>query len=492
MHTVPMWPLASTPRESPLVFGPFEFFANRKLLCRRGEPVRLGARAIDLLQALIRHPGQILSQRELVAQVWPNTVVEESNLRVHVAALRRALGDASEGHVYICNVPGRGYRFAAEVVRSQPQSGTRPPDVANAAASVAQRLQRLGQCVRLSAIVGRRREVAALAGQLRSNRLFSLVGPGGVGKSALALAAAAKAQPHFPDGVFHVDLGPLRQDACLGAEIDAIACAVRAEAAAGRGVLLILDNCEHVIAAAAMLAEHLLLSRPGLTVLATSREPLSIDGETLWRVTGLAAPPVAHPRGVPPRDYPALQLLLARARQVRRGAIPDSADLHYAASICRRLDGLPLAIEMAAASVGTLGLKGVADQLGLQPLQPGAARRNVPARHASLQACYGWSYALLSALEQRLFQRLAGFKGSFSLAAAMALASELAVPAQDLTVALMALVAKSLVLADFRGGEASYRLLRTARAYALEQQAAATLPTSCVGGPGRSLRLMIH
>jgi predicted ATPase/DNA-binding winged helix-turn-helix (wHTH) protein len=469
MPTAPLWPSANIPRESPFVFGPFEFFDKRKLLRHRGEPVRLGARAIDLLQALLRQPGQILSQRELVAHVWPNTVVEDSNLRVHVAALRRALGDAADGIGYISNVPGRGYRFAAEVVHVAPPPAAGP---APAAAAPSPRLYRLGPCGRLGTIIGRRRDVAALGGQLRTHRLLTLVGPGGVGKTALGLAVATRAQDHFPGGVFHVDLGDVRPDAGLPAELDAIARAMRTEAAAGSGVLCMLDNCEHLIGAAATLAVRLLLSCPGLTLLATSREPLAIDGEALWRVGALAAPPAAQPHGVSPRAYPALQLLLARAGEVRGGAALDGADLRRAASICRRLDGLPLAIEMAAASIGTLGLKAVADQLGRAPLQPGAARRHVPARHASLQACYGWSHALLPAPEQRLFQRLAGFTGSFSLADVGALSGELDATPQDLTVGLMALVAKSLVMADLRAVDTTYCLLRTARAYALAQQAA--------------------
>lgn len=474
MHSVPQRHAASFDHEFPLVFGPFAFFVNRKLLFCRGEPVRLGARAIDLLQALIREPGQTLSQRELVAQVWPDTVVEDSNLRVHVAVLRRALGESADGYGYISNVPGRGYRFTSDVKRA-PLSAPRPAGLAHETPLAMPRLQRLAECARLSTIIGRRRETAELAGQLRLHRLLNLVGPGGVGKSTLALAAASEAQQHFAGGVFRIDLGQLPESAGMAGLIDAIADTLRTEAAAARGVLLIFDNCEHVIDAAATLAEQLLLSLPGLTLLVTSREPLAIDGESLWRVDGLAAPPRGHQCDASAQTYPALRLFIERARQTRPFPALDGDELRRVASICRRLDGLPLAIEMAAASICTLGLKGVADQLFRDPLRPGTARRNGPVRHASLHACYGWSYSLLPELEQRLFQRLAGFAGSFSLTAAGTLSDELASTRQEITAALMALVAKSLVIADFRAVETDYYLLRTARAYAGEQQAADTL-----------------
>jgi predicted ATPase/DNA-binding winged helix-turn-helix (wHTH) protein len=435
-------------QEAVVAFGPFQLYAAQKLLLNRGEPVRLGGRAIDLLLALVRQPGQLLSQRELVAQVWPNTVVEDSSLRVHIAALRRALrDDGADGRCYIGNVPGRGYRFTAAIEARQQDSA--------ASAAVAPSL-------RLSSVIGRAHDLEGVAERLGGNRLVSIVGPGGVGKSTLAAAAAAKTQAHFAAGVFHLDLGPLQTGQQLTEQLAQLPMAANGEA------LLLLDNCEHLIGPAAALAERLLRNAPGLTVLATSREPLLVDGEYLCRIAPLALPPAHGAAPLNPNAYPALQLFLDRARKACDTFELDSANLHLSADICRRLDGLPLALEIAAAAVAALGLHGLSDQLGRQQLSLAAARRNGPANQASLSACYAWSHALLPAGEQTLWRRLAALAPGFTLEAACTLAEDIGMTTQQLTRALMALVSKSLLMAEFHATDTRYRLLNTARAYAAE------------------------
>lgn len=433
-------------QEAPLAFGPFQLYAAQKLLLNRGEPVRLGGRAIDLLLALVRQPGQLLSQRDLVAQVWPNTVVEDSSLRVHVAALRRALReDGADGRCYISNVPGRGYRFTAVIEAREPAIVAAAPT---------------GASLRLSSVIGRAHDLDCVVDRLGANRLVSIVGPGGVGKSTLAAAAAAKSQPHFAGGVFHIDLGPLQDGQHLAEQLAHLPLIDDA--------LLILDNCEHLIGPASAFAERLLLNAAGLTVLATSREPLLVDGEHVCRIAPLAVPPSHGAAPLNPNAYPALQLFLDRARKACDSFELDSANMHLAADICRRLDGLPLALEIAAAGVAALGLRGLSDQLGRQQLSLAAARRNGPANQASLSACYAWSYALLPAGEQMLLRRLAALAPGFTLEAACALAGDIDMTTQQLTRALMALVSKSLLMADFHSTETRYRLLNTARAYAAE------------------------
>jgi predicted ATPase len=368
---------------------------------------------------------------------------------VHVAALRRALRDGAEGRCYINNVPGRGYSFAACVeTRDRPAPQPAPA----------------GRRVRLSSVFGQAHDLECIAERLRAQRLVSIVGPGGVGKTTLAAAAATQAHEHFAGGVFHLDLGAIAHDQPLAQEI---AC-VMPDGGVTRPALLVLDNCEHLIAPAAAAAERLLSAMPGLSILATSREPLLVDGEYVRRIAPLATPPAHGAAPSNPNAFPALQLFLDRAGKACDAFELDGANLQLAADICRRLDGLPLALEIAAASVAALGLKGLSDQLGRQQLSLVAARRHGPANQATLFACHDWSYALLPADEQLLFRRLAAFAPGFSLDAACAIANDIGMTAAQLTRALMALVSKSMLMADFHAAGTVYRLLNTARAYAVE------------------------
>jgi predicted ATPase/DNA-binding winged helix-turn-helix (wHTH) protein len=433
------------PREAALAFGPFQLYAAQKLLLRRGERVPLGGRAIDLLLALVRQPGQLLSQRALVAAVWPDTIVEDSSLRVHVAALRRALRDGAAGASWISNVPGRGYSFLAPVaVVDEPPAAVCGPDAP----------RKLGAVVRLSPIFGRAHDIDCVRERLRSHRLVTIAGPGGVGKSTLATAVAEK---QFPGGVFHVDLRAVHDLAGLGDAFDRMAST--------QAVLLILDNCEHVVKPAVMLAEQLLCRVACLSILATSREPLLADGECVCRIAPLAYPPPGLKAPPDAHAYPALQLFLDRACRACSALQVDDANMHIAAAICRLLDGLPLALALAAASVPALGLRGLLDQLGSKRLPDQPAHRHGPAIHASLAACYRWSYAGLPDDEQRVLQRLAMLCDSFSLAAACNTASDIGMPAAQVRRALMALVAKSLVMAELNATGTRYRLLHTVRAF---------------------------
>jgi predicted ATPase/DNA-binding winged helix-turn-helix (wHTH) protein len=445
-------------------------------LLNRGEPVRLGGRALDLLLALIRQPGQTLSQRELVAQVWPTTIVEDSSLRVHVAALRRALRDGEDGNCYIGNVPGRGYSFLAEV---QPQDGDGAPIYTSPEAAYvglpggATRLIRMGEYVRLSSMVGRDKDLDFLAARLRVGRLTNIVGCGGVGKSTLAFATAAHVRQVFSSGVFHCDFGMLGELGGLGDEIAAMLQSLperdEHDAATARKVLLIFDNCEHLIGAASALVERLLRATPQLTILTTSREPLQAEGEYIYRLRPLAAPLAEHSPVLNCQEYPALQLLFDRTGNAFPDFSLDAECLQLAAGICRRLDGLPLALEFAAASIGTLGMRDISDQLNRQQLLLRSAQRSRPARHDCLRACYDWSYRLLTPMQQGLFRSLGTIAGHFTLESACSAASEVDMTPAQLTTTLMELVARSMVVADFHADGTRYRLLHTARAYAIEQ-----------------------
>ncbi len=447
-------------------FGPFHLVPAQQLLLEGDQPVRLGSRALDILIALVENAGELVSKDDLVARVWPGTFVEDANLRVHVAALRRALGDGHSGRRYIANVPGRGYRFVAPVIVEV--DGAQP-----AAPAEHQPTRHLP--AQLGRMVGRSDVVAALVAQLAERRFITIVGPGGIGKTTVALAAAHQLAGAYQDGAYFVDLAPLADASLLVSTLaSALGLAIRSDSPLpslvgglqDKEVLLVLDSCEHMIEAAAELAEAAFKGAPRLHVLATSREPLRVEGERVQRLPPLALP--AASAGLTAAEalaYPAIQLFVERAAACLGGFELSDADAPIVAEICRRLDGMALAIELAAGRLDAFGVAGLAAVLDDRFRLLMRGRRTAMPRHQTLSATLDWSYELLAEPERLIFRRLAVFAGAFALAAASGVVGDEDLDAAEVVDGIAALVAKSLVAAEV-GAKVRYRLLDTTRAYA--------------------------
>jgi predicted ATPase/DNA-binding winged helix-turn-helix (wHTH) protein len=455
-----------------LAFGPFRLETEPLRLCRQDEEVRLGGRALALLQALVSRSGEVLSRAELEAKVWPYSVVEDSSLRVHVAALRRALGDGVDGARYIANIPGRGYSFVATVART----GTAAAAPA-AAPAQPDRINNLPAS--LIRLIGRDANIGTLSAELARRRLVSIVGHGGIGKTSLALAIAARVQQQYEAGVCFVDLAPLTaSNHVIESVVSALGLSPSSESQIcelenwlrPRRLLLVLDNCEHLLDAVAGLVERILKRAPGLVVLSTSREALDAEGEWVHRIAPLAAPPdglAVDSAGA--LGFSAVLLLAERAAASLDGFTIDGGNVHLAAALCRRLDGVPLAIEFAASRIGLLGLQGVCVQLDDRLRLLGSGRRTALPRHRTLRALLDWSYDLLAQPQQEVLRRCGVFKGGFSLEAALAVIADGSLPAALVRDCLLELVAKSLVRAELAHSPPRYSLLEITRAYALER-----------------------
>ena len=465
--------LTTTPTAGErLAFGEFELAPAARTLWRAGVAVKLGARALDILIALASRPGDVLSKDDLTHIVWRGAFVDETAVRVAISALRRALGE--DGQRHIVTVSGRGYCFALDVAATKLAA---PPEAANGASLEARPLPPL-----IARVVGREAVVEALIQAVTRRRLVSVVGVGGIGKTTVALAVAARLQGAFDAKAF-VDLAPIEDGsqippgvvAALGLTfrlgrnpIEEIAAAVE-----GRRLLLILDNCEHLVDAAAAFVEDLLGRAPGVAILATSREVLRAAGEWVHQLPPLEAPPnlpTITAEGA--RCYPAVEMFEDRAALAFGGYQLDDADAPFVADICRRVDGIALAIELAAGRLASLGVRGLASSLEdcFRVLTHG--RRTALPRHQTLRATFDWSYQLLSPEDQAALRRLAVFSGTFTLDDACA------VIGHDQRIAdvgdwMASLVDKSLVVADPSGQSLRYSLLETMRAYAQQKLAEA-------------------
>src|SRR5262252_3044795 len=334
--------------------GPFRLIPAQQLLLEGESPVRLGARARDLLVALLEQAGQVITKEALSARLWPNLAVAAGTLRVHVAALRKALRDGQEGRRYIANIAGRGYAFVGEVL------ATEEPDPA--ADTPPEPMPPLSM-VRL---FGRAGVVETLSTRLAQQRLITITGPGGIGKTSVALAVADRMRPGLPDGVCVVDFAPLADSKLVPTALaSALGIGVVSEdplpslvaLLRNRDMLIVLDNCEHVIDTAALLAESLLQGSAQLRILATSRESIGVPGEIQFRLAPLAMPEVSDGLTAPiAMTYSAVQLFVERAAMCLGDFSLTDAHAPAVANICRRLDGIPLAIEMAAGRVDAFGI----------------------------------------------------------------------------------------------------------------------------------------
>ncbi|MGA2126845.1 MAG: winged helix-turn-helix domain-containing protein, partial [Xanthobacteraceae bacterium] len=451
-------------------FGPFRLLEEQRLLLEGDKPVRLGSRAFDILAALVERAGEVVAKTELMARAWPQTFVEEANLKIQVSALRRALGDGQGGRRYIVTVPGRGYNFVAPLRLGEPSRTPLLPTIAPAS------MHNLPLAV--TRMIGREEAVAALGSRLSRERLVTIVGPGGIGKTTAALAVAERMIASYEHGVWLVDLAPLGDPRLVPSAVaTALGLQIRAEdpihglvaAVRDNRMLLLIDNCEHVIDEVANLVTALLGGAKDVDILATSREPLRVAGENEYRLPPLGSPQASSRlTAAEAAAFPAVQLFVERVTAIVDDFALSDANAPLVGEICRWLDGLPLAIEFAAPRVEVLGVEGLA--AGLDDSLPllGARRRTAAPRHRTMRAVIEWSYRLLSEDEQRFFRSLGIFSGFFTVEAAAAVAMHSAATGGEAIDLLADLVAKSLVVADVSSTKPRFRLLATTRAYAIE------------------------
>lgn len=453
-------------------FDRFSLLPEQRLLLEDERQVRLGSRAFDILVLLVERAGEVVAKDELIARAWPKSLVEEANLKIQVAALRRALGDGQEGRRYVVTVPGRGYNFVAPVHKEERSRDLLSPTIAPSGPH--------NLPVATTRLIGREEIVTALVLQLSRQRLVTVVGPGGVGKTTVGLSVAERIIGAFEHGVWLVDLAPLRDEGLVPSAVATVlGLEIRTEdpllglvaALRDNRMLLLLDNCEHVIDAAASLAQAVLSGTAGVNILATSREPLGLRTEFVHRLGSLDTPePSPELTAAQAATFPAVQLFVERATAIVESFSLTDANARVVVEICRRLDGLPLAIELAAPRVEALGVEGLAARLdnGLRRLS-GAQRRATHARHRTMQAVLDWSYDLLSEDERRFFRALAIFAGGFTSEAAAAVAMDASATSADAIDRLADMVTKSLVVADASGAKPRFRLLDTTRVYAIEK-----------------------
>jgi predicted ATPase/DNA-binding winged helix-turn-helix (wHTH) protein len=436
-------------------FGPFELLVRRQLLVHADAPVRVGSRALAILTVLLDGAGDVVSKERLMAAAWPSTFVDESNLKVNIAQLRRALASNDPAREYIACVPGRGYRFVAPIYRTGLEAKGLPPRIP---------------------LVGREDDSAAVQECLRKGAVVTIVGTGGVGKTALATAVAHAVAADYPDGIFFIDLAKISAadfiPAGLAFELglrtigeDPLAEVIGALEEQRR--LLLIDNCEHLVPSVSGMIERLSTNLEGVRILATSREPLRIRAEHVYRLNPLKSDPRISPTASEALVYPAVELFVRRAFE-RAGYKPSDADAPDLAEICRRLDGIPLAIELAATRIGELTpaqlLKMLDDRFKILARGPCTA----PQRQQTLLAALDWSYNLLSESEATFLRSLSVFAGAFNIESAIAVAPNNALPETAIAI-LSALAAKSFLIVDWQEGAVTYRLLETMRAYLSDQ-----------------------
>ena len=457
------------PSAGRLRFGPFTFLPGQQLLAEEGRAVNLGSRARALLATLLENHGDVVTKAQLIQSAWPETFVEEANLRVHIAALRRALGDGRDGRRYIVNISGRGYSFVFPVEREEgPPSRKRPTGASPVPSNLPPALSR---------IVGRAATIAFVTSLLREQRFVSLVGAGGIGKSTVAIAVAHAVADSFRDGICFVDLSALGDPQLVPAAIAAaLGVGLRSEAPTqsliaatrSRQTLLLLDSCEHVIDVVSNLTEELFLhGGEGLHILATTREPLRVRGERIHRLSPLDLPPPgASLSSTEALHYPAVQLFVERAAASLNGFELIDSEAPVVAELCRRLDGIALAIEIAAGRVESLGVAGLASRLDDRFRLRLEGRRTALQRHQTLSTLLDWSYMLLPPFEQLVLRQFAILAGNFTVDDAIAIVADDEATDEKVINALANLVEKSLIAADVQGVRARYRLLDTTRAYA--------------------------
>lgn len=447
------------------VFSAFRLLPAQRLLLTDDRPVKLGARAFDLLLALVERRDRVVAKQELLDIVWPEEDVGEANLAVHVMALRKVIGRAA-----IANVSGRGYRFTLPVEMEDAFPAAVP-----AWPTLLHNLP-----AQLDALIGRDSEIRLLEDLVERHPLVCVVGPGGVGKTRLAQHVAARLPRRSAAATWWIELASLSDPALVVATVaqalriaqlpqrDALSalCTVLRSSPA----LLFLDNGEHVLEGVVALATALREQAPEARLLVTSQEPLRLPGEQIMRLEPLTLPMDDSLKSA--RYSGAVALFESRARLLAPGFRVHSGNVADVVHICSGLDGIPLAIELAAARLPLLGLAGLRSRLTERlRLLTSHARSPVP-RHQTLRATLDWSHGLLDDAEQRLLRRLGVFAGGFTLVAAQHMASDESLDEWGVLEKLGALVDRSIVVSDAQPVP-RFRLLETTRLYALERLAEA-------------------
>jgi predicted ATPase/DNA-binding winged helix-turn-helix (wHTH) protein len=449
-------------------FGSFELCPAERWLRKEGSPVKLGSRALDILLVLVERAGEVIGTKELMARVWPGLFVEEVSLRVHIAALRKALDEGDAGVRHVSNMPGRGYSFTTPLSRTFLDSSK------TVAEAPIDKLYRLPPP--LVRLVGRDEAVDEITKTLASDRFVTIVGPGGIGKTTVALSVGQAMLSELRGAICFVELSSLGDPGLLtGTVASALGLPVQSADPLpsviahlrGKRTLLILDSVERLAAEVASMSERLLAEAPDLAILATSREVLRAEGETVHRLSGLASPP--EKPGLAMSDilaFPATRLLMERAKAGNSSLVFSDRDAPLIANICRKLGGIALAIELAAGRVGTLNLNETAALLDSEFALRWPGRRTAPPRHQTLSATLDWSYNLLSEIEQTVLRRLSVFVAGFTLDGARRVMVDSGVEEATAFEAVAGLLAKSLASADTSGAIVRYRLLDTTRTYA--------------------------
>ena len=465
-------------------FANAEIRPSERQLLIDGKPAALGSRAFDVLLALVERRERLVRKNELLDLVWPDTVVEENNLQSQVSQLRKLLGPQA-----ISTIPGRGYRFTATVDES-PSSGTAAaPQAAGAprgeaSAPPTTTALRTNLPAVLPSLIGRDDDLLALGALIDrhrgTHRLVTIAGAGGIGKTRLAQTLLQARTGAFAHGVCFVDLAPVTDPRQVA---DTIATALGVPTAVGDAtealtrtvapleILILLDNAEHLLDEVARIASHLLASAPGLQLLVTSQAPLKVADERIYRLGALALPDdeVDVEEAL---TFGAVALFVDRAQAADRRFALDAANVETVIDICRRLDGLPLALEFAAARVPLLGVHRLATSLGERLRLLTAGSRGAPARQQTLRAALEWSHGLASPVEQVVFRRLGVLAGGSSLELVQQVVADDAIDAWAAVEALGGLVDRSLVSVS-ADEPPRYRLLDSPRVFARERLAAA-------------------
>nr|WP_249802007.1 winged helix-turn-helix domain-containing protein [Bradyrhizobium zhengyangense] len=452
-------------QDSAISFGAFRLFPRSRLLEKDGVPLHLGGRALDILIFLAERAGEVVDKRELVKRVWADVNVDEGSLRFHITSLRKALGDAGEGSRYVVNVPGRGYCFTAPLLRAAPAE-IRTGAVVSALRSLPAPLAKM---------IGRDDAVEKIGAELSLHRFVTIVGPGGIGKTSVALAVAHGQYAAFDGQVCFVDFGALTDPQLVpGTIAAALGLTVSSDdplpgllqSLSSRPMLLVFDSCEHIIDELAPLAERIVREAPELHILTTSRESFRTEGERVYRLFPLDCPPQRD--GLSVADvlaYPASQLFVERIAESLSEFELSEEDAPLVADICRRLDGIALAIELAAGRVNAYGIAGTASLLDSRFSLLWRGRRTAIPRHQTLSAALSWSYDLLPVAESATLRGLSIFVGPFTLEAALAVAASQSIDEAEAVEAITNLLSKSLIATSPAERRLRYRLLDTTRAF---------------------------
>ncbi len=464
------------PQTKPLMpdAGGWEIDLAQRELRIRGEAVTIGSRAFEIIELLVRSSGLLVTKDELMKQIWPGCIVEDNTIQVHISAIRKALGP---DRGMLKTLSGRGYRILGSWgIREA--STSPPPEMLPRARGEGRRFSS-NVPVLASALLGREATLRALGDLLSAYRILTLTGPGGIGKTVLASEIARRQFPTLEGDAWFVELASLSDPELLpsavattlglqlgGAEIKPSSVA---EAIGNRRVLLVLDNCEHLVDAAAAFVETLTRNCPHCTILVTSREVLRIDGECVYRVPPLEIPAADDEDPASILSRSAVELFVTRAKARDSDFLPHPDNLSATAAICRHLDGIPLAIEFAAARAAALGVQQVAAGLHDRFAMLTGGRRTALPRHQTLRAVLDWSYQLLPEQEKRLVRCLSLFPAGFTLDAAVAVMADAQLSVLAVSEAIENLILKSLIVRSKTESATRWYLLETTRAYAREK-----------------------